>query len=736
MEEESPVRTRNEVGSSEGAERPRHISYASITITPRGSPRGDVRLSSTDVRLSSDVQPRRIDVQPCSDVRPGSYDVQLCRDVRLSSAVRSHSQDGQALDDVQILEAMRSPPRACRQRDVLPVHLPEGGTPKGRYVVRERGAFIPGFTEEQRGFSALLREGDQAHRRGRLMTAVSHVPPGGHAVRQRLVFEDGGEAEKQEGGGVLALVRALEERQRHLEGELDEQAHRIDAQTHTIREQAATIMELQVEIEEQRVEQSHLQAKVSRQAASLEGHAQTLVRQGEEQRHLESIVEDSATRLEDLGRQLGQLREQAEEAHHEAQGAAEVAEAAREDTLRAQHALGKMVEVLETKVVSEPQPICSSTPGEGESGAWSRRATGGSEGCSPELISSFVVSSSQTPEGPRPPPEVRYRVPKVSVGESFHTPPSTQERSREGTKVKVNQNSTKLPEFAGKAGESLQSFLNKLSNGARLGNWTQEYKAGQLYAQLTGGALRFADQLPDEDRGNFDRLVAALKRQYEGALAKEQAREGLRMIRRGRSETLEALGQRIHELVRVAYPGEDREAEGVFAFRNAVTERLSDVIVTQGYSTVQQCVEVLAKLECSQEHRHRSRQAAINAQEEPEVGATGFRKSKSPPVEAVRAVKDAKGANLEGLTEEVRKMLKQAFQEWSEQTNSLKQRFPSTKASRSRGPTEQRGGPSKQRPCSTCGSPEHWRSECPQKKDQKSGKATGLDPGSEGQSEK
>ena len=50
--------------------------------------------------------------------------------------------------------------------------------------------------------------------------------------------------------------------------------------------------------------------------------------------------------------------------------------------------------------------------------------------------------------------------------------------------AKRNRNQTTLPVFSGKADQSLQSFLNKMDNGARLGNWDLQYKTGQLYAQL------------------------------------------------------------------------------------------------------------------------------------------------------------------------------------------------------------------------------------------------------------
>lgn len=62
--------------------------------------------------------------------------------------------------------------------------------------------------------------------------------------------------------------------------------------------------------------------------------------------------------------------------------------------------------------------------------------------------------------------------------------------------VKVNQNKVMLPEFTEKPDKSLQTFLNKVEIGARLGAWTPDYKMGQLYAQKTGGALQPEPERP------------------------------------------------------------------------------------------------------------------------------------------------------------------------------------------------------------------------------------------------
>ena len=201
----------------------------------------------------------------------------------------------------------------------------------------------------------------------------------------------------------------------------------------------------------------------------------------------------------------------------------------------------------------------------------------------------------------------------------------------------------KLPAFTGKQGELLQSFPNKVENGARLGCWTPEYKRGQLYAQITGGALQYVDTLPPEETGDYDSLCAALRRRYEGDLEKEKCREALRTCRRGRSESLDDLAWQIRELTRKAYPADRREEEGIYALRNAVSDSLADHIVVQNYGTMDEAVMALSRLECHKDHRNRTRQARLLHQEEPgtsEVTPGGVPKKAVPTVQPVCAIKD------------------------------------------------------------------------------------------------
>ena len=88
--------------------------------------------------------------------------------------------------------------------------------------------------------------------------------------------------------------------------------------------------------------------------------------------------------------------------------------------------------------------------------------------------------------------------------------------------AKRNRNQTTLPVFSGKADQSLQSFLNKMDNNARLGNLDLQYKTGQLYAQLAGGALQYVDSLPEDQKDTYERMVQHLRSKYEGDLEREK----------------------------------------------------------------------------------------------------------------------------------------------------------------------------------------------------------------------
>ena len=309
--------------------------------------------------------------------------------------------------------------------------------------------------------------------------------------------------------------------------------------------------------------------------------------------------------------------------------------------------------------------------------------------------------------------------------------------------MKVNRNPTKLPEFAGKPGESLQSFLNKIENGAAMGDWTPAYCRGQLYAQITGGALQYVDSLPDFEKRTYESLRAALRRRYEGDLERERSKEALRAVRRARNETLEDLGRRITELTRKAYPGspERREEEGVYALRNAVSDKLSEQIVIQGYPTVDRCVEALARLECHQNHRNHARQARISQAEgagEPQLqnrlsgGATQGPKRAPQSAPPARTAGPPQPTAVTVNPNDLKEVFAPILEDIRRGTRALTRSAHKDKPDRDAGPKGPGMGPSKERPCLKCQSTEHWAKECPNKANQ--GNDKGLVSGPRSQS--
>ena len=372
----------------------------------------------------------------------------------------------------------------------------------------------------------------------------------------------------------------------------------------------------------------------------------------------------------------------------------------------------------------------------------SQTGSAGSKGPVSSSASQHVGAAITTGHGPHSTKSGAFASPKVTVtwadetiGCSLAGTPS-ENQTKERHEVKVNRNPVRLPEFSGKPGESLQTFLNQMTNGARLGAWTPDYKVGMLYAQLRAGALHYADSLVEGDRQDFDRFVAALRRQYEGNVARERAKEALRTIRRGRNESLVDLGHRITELVRKAYPAEQREDEAVWALRNAVSDKMAEHIVLQHFVSMEECLNALTRLECHIEMRNRT-QGRISqvsmASERGEGGAPSRKDQGAQRKESTSPTKSNGSKTAQGTTtvtgpapltmEDLQKALKSVLEAGG--------RRPQTQGGRKRsrqagGQGENRTGPSAERPCNTCGAEDHWASDCPKRARQ--GNAPGLTP--------
>ncbi len=583
----------------------------------------------------------------------------------------------------------KQPPRGVALSDGPPGarELQEVGTPVKRRVYRQtqpgspqepyepsptRRGDVTGYTTDQQGFTAMLRLGDEARDRGRPIAAAQRYPGQGLSGRKRLDF---------------APARAEHPGTPRKETELDAMRRELLA---------------------------------AQKEASLRHEAQV--------RELFTHSRDQMRTLEERTRnQQDQLR------HEMADAMTQGMDAMREGLARVTQVIPDLVRGLATASEGDPAPISTATPRSSSRSTLAR--DGGSmdaEHGSPEKNLSHRPFAHREQESPqlRGTPMSQHRG-ESPAGAGQHAP------------AKANKNQVKLPEFAGKPGESLQSFINKVENGARLGAWTPEYKMGQLYAQITGGALQYIDALPELERASYESLCAALRRRYEGELEREKSKEALRAVRRGRSEALEDLGRRITELTRKAYPQERREEEGVCAMRQAVNDKMADQIVVQGYRTVDQCVIALSKLECHQEQRSRHRQAqsaqsasAGEPQGRTPGGATSGAQRGTQSAQAVRAVGQPAQVVLPATKDALRELFGPVLDQIKESALALDRSLRRERSDRTRGARGPGGGPSKDRPCTECGSADHWVADCPKAKRRRSGNGRGLAPGSADQSKR
>ena len=571
-----------------------------------------------------------------------------------------------------------------------------------------RGGDVPGYTEDRQGFTALLRIGDRAQDQGRPMAAAV-----GQRATSRYREEDQPARKKLE----FAPESTYHPKDSVQEKENDE-----------LRQGMLELLLAQREASAR--QEAQMKEFAAHQAAQMQDFVTEC--QGQMDR-----VENQSLHREDLLRQ------------EVAETMARSVETMRDGLARLTQALPDMMRELVPES-TEPEPVSASTPRDATGGApryvsagpeWSQRATVGSGGetsdqapaCQPESDSHRRQSLGQSPDHPDRDQRTPGRSPGGQDSQRLGRSPSSP--VDQTGHVKVNKNQVKLPEFAGKPGESLQSFLNKVENGARLGAWTPEYRAGQLYAQITGGALQYVDSLPAAERETYESLRAALQRRYEGELEREKSKEALRAVRRGRNETIEDLGRRITELTRKAYPPERREEEGVYAFRNAVADKMADQIVVQGYQTVDQCVVALSKLECHQEHRNRHRQARIGLEDQTKeaparAGAVGGttpgakRTNQSTP--AVRAVSQPAQPPLAATKEALKELFGPVLEDLRKTARNLGRSSQQNRTGRNEMTGGPRGGPSKDRPCMECGSAEHWANDCPRKRKSRQGNGKGL----------
>ena len=110
---------------------------------------------------------------------------------------------------------------------------------------------------------------------------------------------------------------------------------------------------------------------------------------------------------------------------------------------------------------------------------------------------------------------------------------------------------------------------------ADLNHWTDHQKATHLAISLRGPALTVLTNLPEEQRGDFTALAAALRNRFGNNHQAELNRAHLRSRMKKREETLPELAEDVERLTRLAYP-EAAEAMIVVLAKDQFIDALPD----------------------------------------------------------------------------------------------------------------------------------------------------------------
>lgn len=391
---------------------------------------------------------------------------------------------------------------------------------------------------------------------------------------------------------------------------------------------------------------------------------------------------------------------------------------------------------------SSSSVLPSSTVSEGwsdESGRWSTRATEGSSSIatSPELISSFSQGDQ-----PREDPQRRVRWDDEFSHSEYirHEQPANASLRRMG---KPNRDIADLPKFFGKPGEPLHPFFRKIENAAKMGNWDSEFMRGRVYHQLQGAAVQYIDALPSRATSTYEQLRNTLTTKYAGELAKDNAKEQLRAIRRGRNETPDGLALRIQELVRMVYPESMWDQEGITAFKTAISDStLVEYLVLNRPKTLEECANALTRIENHRESEARRKQPMrrlcevvappVPAQSQAPKG--GSPKQQRQLQATAAAINSTPSTETKPLTvQDVQKVVERIL-EMKERPERPRQEQKTPRGGQKGTGSSRHEWPSEEQPCRVCGSPEHWEWRCPKRNQQNPGNDKGLDPGSRAQS--
>ena len=250
----------------------------------------------------------------------------------------------------------------------------------------------------------------------------------------------------------------------------------------------------------------------------------------------------------------------------------------------------------------------------------------------------------------------------TSTGRTASAP--TQVLELESARQPTSQMKVKPRQYDGRT--SWRSYHNLFQRVSRINHWSVEQQLDFLWLNLTGEALEFVENLTPQQATSYTSVCQALEARFGDSQLAETFKASLRSRRRKPEESLPALAQDIHHLVRRAYPKigqQGTEELSIEKFREALPDNQQRMAVFQSKSsTLDQAVNAAMDMESWQicEGRRSSTAKAREVAEE-----------EDSEEEAGRAVRAIRGRTSK-WTDELKELVQQCLEDTKEKDNDSK----------------------------------------------------------------
>lgn len=162
-------------------------------------------------------------------------------------------------------------------------------------------------------------------------------------------------------------------------------------------------------------------------------------------------------------------------------------------------------------------------------------------------------------------------------------------------------------------------YFSHFSDCAELGGWDNRVKCLVLAANLRGAARKYYAGLGQEEKQNYDRLTAALRRRFGGEHRQDSWLSRLEMRKRKSGESVSDLGDDIWQMTQRAYYDFDHRSQEQLALKHFYRVIDSDMkvkCVENKCATLADAVDVVERYEALYEDKRlEGRKAAIRVVE-------------------------------------------------------------------------------------------------------------------------